>query len=380
MTVPLTVGVNLLWLVPGVVGGSEEYTLRLLRALDDGDHGDLRLRVYGTEALLAAHPDLAERFPVVTAPRALGRAGRVAVEHSWLAAASRHDDLVHHAGGVVPAVRLRPAVLTIHDLQPLDLPDNFSTVKRRWLGSMLPRSARAARLVITPSRFSADRVHDRLGVDRNRLRVVAHGHNPDGGAVPVDPATEARIDGYGRFVLYPAISYPHKRHIDLIEMLDRLGDRHPELHLVLTGRPGPEHDRLRSRASDLGLTDRVHLTGRVPEAELDRLYRRAAAVAFPSSYEGFGNPLLEAMARDTPVVTSGAGSLPEVAGGAAIITPVGDPDALADAVGRVLDEPGLADRMRRAGRRRAGEFGWDGAGRQLAGVYRDAAALRPGEE
>ncbi|MFV0258800.1 MAG: glycosyltransferase family 4 protein [Acidimicrobiales bacterium] len=370
----LTVGVNLLWLVPGVVGGSEEYTLRLLRALGDGHHDDIRLRLYGTEALVAAHPDLTERFPVVTAPAALGRAGRVAVEHSWLAGVSRHDDLVHHAGGVVPSVRLRPAVLTIHDLQPLDLPDNFSAAKRLWLGSMLPRSARAARLVITPSRFSADRVQERLGVGPERLRVVPHGHRPgEGGTGSTDPDTEARIDRYGRFVLYPAISYPHKRHIDLIEMLERIGDRHPRLNLVATGRPGPEHDRLRARASALGLADRVHLTGRVPEAELDRLYRRAEALVFPSAYEGFGNPLLEAMARDVPVVTSDAGSLPEVAGDAALITPVGDPDAMAAAVTRVLDEPGLADRLRRAGRRRAGAFGWDGAGRRLADAYRDAA-------
>lgn len=373
MAAMVTVGVNLLWLVPGVVGGSEEYTLRLLGALDQLGCDDLWLRLYGQAALFDAYPELTRQFETQVAPTWGGsKPARIAAENSWLAAATRLDDLVHHAGGVVPLVRSQPSVLTIHDLQPLDMPEHFSPAKRRWLGTMLPLSARAARLVLCPSRFSADRVRDLLGVSEDRLRVVHHGHRPTEAGV-LDEAADADLRArYGRYLLLPAIAYPHKRHADAIEALSRLRDRHPDLSLVLTGRPGPETPELHRLAAAKGLEGRVHHLGRVPETELDALYRSAAALIFPSSYEGFGNPVLEAMARGCPVVCTDAGALPEVVGQAGLTVPVGRPSALAAAVARILDEPGLADGLRAAGVERAARFSWLEAGRQLAGAYRDA--------
>ncbi|MEM8926215.1 MAG: glycosyltransferase family 1 protein, partial [Actinomycetota bacterium] len=313
------VGVNLLWLVPGVVGGSEEYTLRLLRALGDLEPDDLRLRIYGSVALLAAHPDLGERFEYCAAPDLGGAKGaRIALEHAWLPAVSRHDDVVHHGGGVVPLTRTQPALVTIHDLQPLDLPEHFSTLKRRWLGAMLPRAVTAARLVLCPSRFTADRIRDRFGVSERRLAGVPQGMiepetgaGSEGGADAVAPTGVEAGTGladaaasYGRFLLFPAIAYAHKRHADLIEALAVLRRRHHEISLVLTGGPGPEDAAIDGRVRRLGLEPVVHRLGRVPEDELDALYRSAAALVFPSAYEGFGNPVLEAMIRGCPVVAS----------------------------------------------------------------------------
>ena len=388
-----TIGVNLLWLVPGVVGGSEEYTLRLLRSLDTVGADDLWIRVYGRRQLFDAHPDLARRFEYEVAPGG-SKPVRVAAENTWLARASRNDDVVHHAGGVVPLVRTRPAVLTIHDLQPLELPHNFSATKRRWLATMIPRSARAARLVVCPSAFTAGRVQQLLGVPGSRTRVVAQGqdvaldegqagfrHQLDRDDAEGDDGRGDEDDGptpgerFGRYLLYPSIAYPHKRHTDLVAALDHLRHRFADLSLVFTGRPGPEDGHLRTQAAELDLTDRIHLLGRVPERQLDALYREAEAVVIPSEYEGFGNPVLEAMARGRPVIVADAGALPEVCGPAGLVVAVRHPVALAAAVARVIDEPGLAEELSRAGLERAGDFSWLEAGRRLAAVYR--SALQP---
>jgi alpha-1,3-rhamnosyl/mannosyltransferase len=367
-----TIGVNLLWLVPGVVGGSEEYTLRLLRAVDKLRCNDLWLRLYGQQDLFDAHPDLMNRFEARVGPRAGSKAARVGLEHSWLAAVSRHDDLVHHAGGVVPAMRSCPTVVTIHDLQPLEMPDRFSPLKRRWLSLMLPASVRAARLIMCPSEFTAHSIATRLGAPSSKVEVVRHGHAQVEAGV-LDHDTDRRLkDRYGRYLLLPGIAYAHKRHRDLILALDRLRHRFEDLSVVLTGTPGPESNALAVQAAELGLTPRVHVLGRVPEQELDDLYRSAAALVFPSEYEGFGNPVVEAMARGCPVITTNATALPEVVGDAGLVVPVGRPEALAAAVARVLTEPDLADELRAAGVERATQFSWEAAGSSLAECYRRA--------
>lgn len=371
-----TIGVNLLWLAPGVVGGSEEYTLRLLRAVDRIGSDDLWIRLYGQTELFEAHPDLTSRFECQIAPGfGSNKAARIVTEHTWLAAATRHDDVVHHAGGVVPAVRSTPTVLTIHDLQPLEMPEHFSAVKQKWLATMIPRSVRAARLVLCPSDFTAERIQLLLNISPAKIRVVRHGHEPVESGV-LDPAVDAELrERYGRFLLLPAISYPHKRHADLIVALDRLRDRFPDVSVVMTGRPGSENGALRDLTRRLSLTGRVHQLGRVAEEELDALYRSATALVFPSEYEGFGNPVLEAMARGCPVVTTDATALPEVSGVAGLIVPTGHPVALAAAIARVIDEPGLREQLVAAGIERAQKFSWLDAGQDLIDCYRQA--LRP---
>lgn len=369
------VGVNLLWLVPGVVGGSEEYTVRLLRAFDRLDPDDIELKIYAQAALADAYPDLVSRFETIIAPRFLaGKAGRISAEATWLAATCRHDDLIHHAGSVVPLTSPRPFVFTVHDLQPLDLPENFSPVKRAWLGRMLPPSVKHAALVLCPSRFTADSVSDHFGLAEDRLRVIPHGHDRVEPGV-LDPSVDRDLrQRYGRYFLFPGIAYPHKRHIDVIDALAILADEFPDTNVVFTGGPGPETTALDEYAASLDLGHRVHRLGRVPESELDQLYRSATALAFPSTYEGFGNPALEAMARGCPVVASNEASLPEVIGDAGLLVPAKSPAALADALRRVMTEPGLADALRKSGVERSAHFGWRPAGVALLDAYRVALA------
>jgi len=196
-TTPRRIGVNLLWLVPGVVGGSEEYTTRLLRGLAEDPPPDLHLTLFALRSFAEAHPDLVAQYSTVTT-RLDGhrKAERVATEATWLAreAGRRNIELLHHAGGVIPpgpAIGRIPAALTIHDLQPLAMPENFSSVKRRWLTTMLPRSAKRAAMVFTPSDPASASVVERLGVPEDHVRTVPHGIEPPR-PVPADEVAAVR--------------------------------------------------------------------------------------------------------------------------------------------------------------------------------------------
>lgn len=376
----LRVGVNLLWLVPGVVGGSEEYTVRALHGLADLAPPDVEVELFALDDLRRAHPDLVARFPTHTIGlRGRWKGLRVAAETTWLPAALRRRriDVVHHAGGVVPLLTggARP-VLTVHDLQPLDHPDNFSRVKVAYLRAVLPRSVRVAAVVATPSRWSADRVVERMGVAPHRLRVVPHGLGPGSfaevGAAAVEQVRAAR--GLARrWVAYPVITYPHKDHATLVRAFARLATDHSDVDLVLTGGAGPVEGEVRAEIARSGVADRIHRTGRVPSEELDALVAGAAVLAFPSRYEGFGNGVLEAMARGVPVVAAEATALPEVVGEAGVLVPTGDVGGWARALAGVLDDEGRRSALAAAGRERAGRFTAARSAEALLGAYRAAA-------
>lgn len=376
------VGVNLLWLVPGVVGGSEEYTTRLLAGLAEEPPSDLHLTLFALEPFAAAHPDLVATYPTVLLGLDGHRKGqRVLAEASWLARAASHRnvELLHHAGGVVPpgpAVARTPAVLTVHDLQPLAMPQNFSPVKRRWLATMLPRSAARARLVITPSDPAGADVVARLGVARDRVRTVPHGIAPPE-AVPPDQVAEV-IERYRlgqRTILYPAITYAHKDHLTLVRAFARLAPSRPDLTLVLAGGAGPAEAEVAAAVRASGVGHQVRRTGRVPWPDLRALYAAASVVAVPSRFEGFGAPALEAMAAGVPVVVSDATALPWVVGDAGLKVPPGDVGRWAQELGRVVDEPAVRETLAAAGRVQAARFGWDRAAAALAQSYRDALAM-----
>ena len=378
----LRVGVNLLWLVPGVVGGSEEYTTRLLRGLAEDQPDDLHLTLFALAPFAEAHPDLVAQYPTVTAGLDGHRkVERVAVEATWLArqAARRNIDLLHHAGGVIPpgpAIARIPAALTIHDLQPLVMPHNFSSVKRRWLATMLPRSARSAAMVFTPSDYTSAEVVTELGVPKERVRTVPHGIEPP---TPVPPEQVAAVRERYRLadqvILYPAITYPHKDHVTLVQAFARLVRSRPDLTLVLAGGAGSSEAAVTAAIRSSGAGDQIRRTGRVPWADLAALYAAATVVAVPSRFEGFGAPALEAMAAGVPVVVADATALPWVVGDAGLKVRPGDVNHLAAELARVLDQPDAHATLAAAGRVRAARFAWDRSATALAAGYRAAAAM-----
>ena len=379
MTAPVQVGVNLLWMVPGEVGGSEEYTVRLLQALAAHGHPDVELTLFVNRRTPGAHPDLVAAHRTVVAPVSGGsRPLRVASESTWLAVESRrrHLDVLHHAGGTMPPVRTVPGMVTLHDLQPLSHPERFGWLKRRYIAVAAPRSLRSARLVLTLTAFTGDDAVARCGIEPGRVRIVPAGvDDPGAGPTPERVAEVAARYGLSgrRVVLYPAITYAHKNHDTLVRAMATVAARHPDVVLVLTGAAGPAEQQVGATVQRLGLVERVRRTGRVPAADLDVLYRLAAVTAFPSAYEGFGLPVLEAMVRGCPVVVADAGALPSVVGGAAEVLDPFDAPAWSDALLAVLERPDHAAELAAAGRRRAAAFPWSAAAAALDAAYLDAA-------
>lgn len=382
MTVPdaettSRVGVNLLWLVPGVVGGSEEYTIRTLMGLAEQQASEVAVTIFCLRAFVDAHPEVADVFPTVTLPlTGREKSMRLAAESSWLGYQSRHHelDLVHHAGGIMPPLRGAPGVLTVHDLQPFVMPEHFSPVKRNFGRIAIPRSVRAARLVLTPSEFTRQSVIEVLDAAPDDVVVVPHGVAPTPDeATPADEL-RSRYDLDRPYFVFPAITYPHKNHVLLVRALASV----PDALLVLTGGAAQVEDEVMAEAERLSVADRVRRPGRVPRADLDGLLDGATALLFPSLFEGFGAPVLEAMSRGCPVVAADTTALPEVVGAAGILLPPDEPEEWSRVMLELLENPDRRRELAAAGRRRAATFTWGRSADALRAAYQRALEQEAG--
>ena len=366
------VGINLLWLVPGVVGGSETYTTRLLHGLVERS-SETDYTLFALPQFADAHPELAKSFKIAYAPvSGQWKSFRIAGENSWLAAQCRrrHIDLLHHAGGTIPLVHPARSVLTIHDLQYLYYPEYFTRAKLTYLKTMVPRSAEVARLVLTPSEYTRRTVIERLNIDPSIVVVVPHGISPRTLKAPGEARSRYGITG--RFFLYPAITYPHKNHLVLIDAFAKVLDDFPETMLVLTGAKGSMEVRIAKEVAKLGIHDRVLRLGYIPSPDLDALYNEAVALTFPSRFEGFGAPVLEAMARRCPVIAADATALPEVVEDAGYLVSPDNAEQWAHAMTYLLTDADQRDELAVAGLKRAMEFTWSRAADVLEDSYRHA--------
>ncbi len=256
----------------------------------------------------------------------------------------------------------RGTLLTIHDLRYLVLEDAGSALRRAWFKARFAMTVSRARAVVTVSHTMREEIIERLGVPEDRVHVVGNGVSREfRRAAPEE--IEGLRDRRGLppdYLLYLGVLEPRKNLGLLLDLYgaDRTGDLPP---LVIAGRGGPEERSLRARIAREGIEDRIHFTGYVPEADIRALYSGAAALLMPSVYEGFGIPVLQAFACETPVVCSNAGALAEVAGEAALLRDPHDPEAWSEAVTSVLDDGDLRARLAAAGRRRAEEYSWSAA-------------------
>jgi glycosyltransferase involved in cell wall biosynthesis len=350
------VGISLLTLAPGDLGGSETYARQLVRALTSV--GTLEYAVFvparakdaagGLPVVEIREPPVARRGAPRIAAMALSTFGSKKIRTRLEAV-----DVVHYALTVpLPRTQL-PTVVTLHDVQHRDLPDFFGPARRSFRRVAYDRATRSATAVVVTTEFVRGRALELLELDPSRMQVIPHAIDH----TLFRPGAEEREP----FLLYPARPWPHKNHARLFEALALLRKTRPELRLVLTG-GGLER---------LGqLPAGVERWGVVSAAELASLYRRAACLVFPSLYEGFGLPPLEAMASGCPVAASNTAAIPEVCGGAAVLF---DPEDPASIAAGILEADERSGELRELGLARAAGFTWEETARRHEDVYRIAA-------
>lgn len=255
-----------------------------------------------------------------------------------------------------------PVVSTVHDLAPLTVAGKYGAASRLLFRSVLPRVLRRHRLIAV-SRTTARDLLRWYPVQARRVRVVRNGVDP---LPPPGPVPEWIAALPRPFVLYPArLEHPGKNHVlairALAEVLRRPG---MECDLVCPGAPWQAVEAIHAVVKDAGLASRVHFPGWISDGDLAVLFDRARALIFPSRYEGFGLPLVEAMARGLPIVAAPCGAVPEVAGDAAVYAGPDDVQGFADAMIRVMTDEDLRERLRAAGLRRASGLQWSSAVRR----------------
>jgi glycosyltransferase involved in cell wall biosynthesis len=383
MTV-MRVGLNVEQLFHPAPGGIGRYTARLATLLTTLAPGD---EVVG---FAAAHPrSTVARISLANALAApvVLPVPRPALYDLWhtlnappltmLSRRLRGLDVVHAPSLAVPPRAGVPLVVTVHDAGFLEYPDAFTRRGRRFHQQGLRAAVARADRIITVSRAAADEIVHHTGVDGDRLRVIPNG--VDLTVVASADVERVRHDlqlGDAPYVLWVGTQEPRKNVALLVRSFAEAVTRERLPHaLVLAGTPGWLHTEASAMAGAADLGDRLRVLGPVDDRDLFALYSGAALFALPSRHEGFGLPVLEAMAQGTPVICTDAPALVEVAGGAAaIVAP--DPDAWADALGSLLRDDDRRRALAHAGRARARELTWERCVAATRAVYEEARASR----
>jgi glycosyltransferase involved in cell wall biosynthesis len=371
------VGLNLIFLVPGETGGMEVAARELIPALLEEAPAGTRFTAFvNREAAAAKDGPWGELLPAVTVPvNARNRVQWVLGEQTLLPALAMRAgvDLVHSLASTAPLWGRFRRVVTVHDLIYARFPEAHAGIRDKGMRVLVPQAARRSHRVIADSLSTRDDLVEMLGVPAARIDVVPLGL---GGVKRAEPLSEretrARFElGDRRVVLSLSAKRPHKNLLALIGALGRIpAERRPLL--VLPGYPTWHEDELRTRAEAGGVAGDVRFLGWLSGEELEGLWALAEAFVFPSLYEGFGLPVLEAMARGVPVACANASSLPEVAGDAALLFDPREELAIADALRALLDDATLREQLRARGLARVGEFTWKRTARLTLESYRRA--------
>ncbi|HEX5223640.1 MAG TPA: glycosyltransferase family 1 protein [Solirubrobacteraceae bacterium] len=366
---------NALYLAPGASGGPETYLRGLAPALARA-RPEVRIllatTVSGARALRAE--GWGEFATLHELPCEEGQRGRRQLAEQVLLprlARSERADVLHSLASIAP---LRPAVtdvVTLHDVTFMHTP-TFGRLTTAGMSVLVRSAARNAAALITGSEAAREEVSSVLGIEQARLTVVHHGYEPARAANATDAATlRARfdLDAASRVVLCVAAKRPHKNQELLVRAAAQLP---PDVTIVLAGHPEPYEQELRALAASLGVQERVRFVDYVPDADLEGLWRASACAAFPTLGEGFGLPVLEALAHGLPVAASDLAVLREVGGDAVHYFDPRSAGSAAGAIGAALADPAAAS----AGPARAARFTWEAAADATCEVYERALARR----
>jgi glycosyltransferase involved in cell wall biosynthesis len=355
--------------------GTENYSLHLVRELISLGE-DHCFRLYFNQAPLPGLlPETAEQR-VIRFPRLWTH-----LRLSWEMLVNS-PDLLFVPSHVLPLIHPPRSVVTVHDLGYHYYPEAHTVFQNLYLGWSTRHNARSATCVVADSEATRRDLMHYYRIPEERIRVVYPGR--DESLAPVvepEALTEmrARYSLSDSYLLYVGTLHPRKNLVRLVQafaLLLRSSFSMPEplssdLQLVLAGQKGWLHDELFAQVRKLGLTERVVLTGYVPDADLPALLSGALAFVFPSLHEGFGLPVLEAMACATPVVCSNVSSLPEVAGDAALLVDPLDTKSLAEAIGRIVTDEGLRSTLVERGFRQIRDFSWRRCAREILQILEE---------
>jgi glycosyltransferase involved in cell wall biosynthesis len=303
-----------------------------------------------------------QRARVIRIGRGHHFAQRFVQEQVAMVRISRGVDLLHlpwFEGPILPGC---PLVVNVHDLETLEYARSYSLRFRAYYNALLRIYVRTARRIIVPSKATLTAVGSRW--PHGRYVLVPYG---------VDPLFEEPVEGArdeeDPYILYSGGFGPRKRLGDLLDAFDRIAEAERHVRLVIVGTAPKDVVRAVARSA---AGDRIDLVGYVEDLELVRLYRSASVVAYPSVLEGFGFPVVEAFATETPVVATASGSIPEIVGEAGLLVQPKSPVDLAEALLAVLRDRTLAARLAAAGRKRVGLYRWSETARRTLAVYREA--------
>jgi glycosyltransferase involved in cell wall biosynthesis len=349
----MNIGINALYLIPGGVGGTETYLRGLVRALAEIDSKNLYFLFTNRETGADLCPECPNFTLVPQRVRAVVRPARIAWEQTALpfAAARAKLDILLNPGFTAPLVAPCPQVTVFHDLQHKRHPEYFRWFDLPFWNFFLYWSAQISRLVLADSEATARDLVRYYRLPQWKLRVVPLGVDP----AFFDIAARRRAEP---FLLSASTLHPHKNLDGLLRAFAEFRRSKPEYRLVICGLHGFFTGPLHELRESLGLANAVDFPGWIPRADLHDLFARASAFVYPSLFEGFGLPVVEAMAAGVPTACSNIEPLSWIAQDAALQFDPRDTNAIAAAMLRLVDDADLRARLERAGPLRAAEFSW----------------------
>ena len=376
------VGLNLVYLVPGETGGMERYARELVPALVAAAPG-LTITAFVNREAADAGLTLADGVRNAVVPvHARSRVQWVSGEQLHLPRMARQAgvDVLHSLGSTSPAYGRFTRVSTIHDLLYRRFRNAHTPIRTLGMRVLIPLSARRSDRIIAISTSTAHDLAHFLGVPPAKIDLIPSGHgDPPRALIEPEPEAEVRLRwrlGDRSMILALSARRPVKNLERLLEALAIVPvERRPVL--VMPGYPTPFEARLRDRIGELDLGDDVRMPGAIAERQLEGLWRTATCFVFPSLYEGFGAPVLEAMRRGVPVACSDRGSLPEVAGEAALFFDPEQPAAIAGAIEELLGDERHRRELVRQGFAQADRFTWERTARLTLESYDRALSARP---
>ena len=383
----MNIGIGAIGFIPGKMGGTETYIRNLVHSLQEIDHEN-------SYSIICNSSSNRDEFPLVNPAFGTKIYNYTKPSLGWFVRGVLRNtiktdlfkraldglkfDLIHYPFTVLsPMGLVTPTVLTFWDMQHEFYPEFFSDEELRKRNASYKPSAERATRIIVSAEFTKQCLVEKYGIDERKIDVVYTGYGSEYRVIDDTPELERIKAKYGLdrpFLYYPAATWPHKNHKTLLAALKILKERKLfDGLLVLTGIAQQSQDLITEEIELLGLSGMVKLLGYLPYEELPYLYNLASAMVFPSLFEGFGIPLVEAMACGCPLVCSNTTSLPEVAGNAGIMFDPNSAEDIAEKIGSIWFDDALRQDMRSKGLEQVKLFNWADTARNTLDVYAKTA-------